>query len=65
MPVSDVLELDAERDLLSANLDIKNPSRRQDLEHLPPDQLADDILAKEQRIADLMAEIKQVLAGGL
>lgn len=44
------------------NLDIKNPSAKQDFEHLPPEQLADDILRKEQRIAELMAEIKQMLA---
>ncbi|HEY7065247.1 MAG TPA: class I SAM-dependent DNA methyltransferase [Chloroflexota bacterium] len=46
------------------NLDRKNPRARQDLEHLPPEQLADAILAKEERIAALMAEIKQVLADG-
>lgn len=45
------------------NLDIKNPSAKQDLEHLPPAQLADSILRKEQRIAELMEEIKAVLAG--
>lgn len=44
------------------NLDIKNPSAKQGLEHLPPEQLADSILRKEQRIAELMAEIKTVLA---
>jgi len=45
------------------NLDIKNPNGKQDLEHMPPEQLADDILHKEQRIAEIMAEIKQVLVG--
>ncbi|MGI8688608.1 MAG: type I restriction-modification system subunit M [Thermomicrobiales bacterium] len=45
------------------NLDSKNPRARQDFAHLPPAQLADDILAKEQRIAALMAEIKQALVG--
>lgn len=45
------------------NLDIKNPSRQQDFAHMEPAQLADDILQKEQRIAEIMAEIKQVLAG--
>ncbi len=45
------------------NLDIKNPHAKQDLEHLPPEQLADDILRKEQRIAEIMTEIKQVLTG--
>jgi type I restriction enzyme M protein len=46
------------------NLDMKNPSAKVDFEHLPPEQLADDILRKEQRIAELMAEIKQALVGG-
>jgi type I restriction enzyme M protein len=65
VPVSDVLKLGAEGNLLSANLDLKNPNRKQDLEHLPPDQLVESILAKEQRIAELIAEVRQVLAGGL
>ncbi len=44
------------------NLDIKNPNSAESLEHLPPEQLADDILRKEQRIAELIAEVKQVLS---
>jgi type I restriction enzyme M protein len=43
------------------NLDMKNPNARQDFEHMPTEQLADDILRKEQRILEIMAEIKQVL----
>jgi type I restriction enzyme M protein len=43
------------------NLDSKNPHGAEELEHLPPEQLADAILQKEQRIAVLMEEIKQVL----
>ena len=49
----------------NCNLDRKNPNAAQDLEHLPPAQLADDILAKEQRIMELMAEIKRALAEAL
>lgn len=48
--------------MTSANLDIKNPNAKQDFEHLPPEQLADDILKKEQRISELMGEIKAILA---
>ena len=44
------------------NLDRKNPNAATDFEHLPPEQLADDILKKEQRIAEIMAEIKAQLA---
>ncbi len=47
----------------NCNLDIKNPRGKQDFEHLPPDQLADDILKKEQLIIHAMNEIKQLLAG--
>ncbi|OGP59321.1 MAG: SAM-dependent methyltransferase [Deltaproteobacteria bacterium RBG_13_61_14] len=46
----------------NCNLDRKNPSAKDDITHLPPEQLADDILKKEQRIAEIMAEIKTVLA---
>jgi type I restriction enzyme M protein len=46
------------------NLDRKNPHGKVDFEHLPPEQLADDILKKEQRIAELMAEIKALLREG-
>ena len=44
------------------NLDRKNPNAATDFEHLPPEQLADDILKKEQRIVEIMAEIKAQLA---
>ncbi len=46
------------------NLDIKNPRGKVDFEHLPPEQLADDILKKELRIAEIMGEIKDLLKGG-
>jgi type I restriction enzyme M protein len=50
-------------DLLAAscNLDRKNPRAKEDIAHLPPDQLADEILKKELRIAELMREIKAAL----
>jgi len=53
----------AVKELLEAgcNLDRKNPRGKVDFEHLPPDQLADDILQKELRITELMREIKVVL----
>ena len=60
--ISDLLKYDESGNLVSANLDIKNPNAKQDFEHLPPEQLADDILKKEQRIVEIMAEIQQILA---
>jgi type I restriction enzyme M protein len=46
------------------NLDIKNPNRQDDYEHMPPEQLAADIAKKETRIAEIMAEIQAVLKAG-
>ena len=51
--------------LLSCNLDHKNPNSAEALEHLPSEQLADDILAKERRIIEIMEEIKAELASGV
>jgi type I restriction enzyme M protein len=51
------------KELLDANcnLDRKNPRAKVDFKHLPPEQLADDILKRELRIAALMQEIKVAL----
>lgn len=43
------------------NLDIKNPRGKLDFEHLSPEQLAKDILAKEERIMEIMGEIRTLL----
>ena len=44
------------------NLDRKNPRAKEDITHLPPEQLAASILKKEQRIAEIMGNIKALLA---
>ena len=44
------------------NLDRKNPRAKEDIAHLPPEQLATSILEKEQRIAQIMANIRNLLA---
>jgi type I restriction enzyme M protein len=61
---ADLIKRDADGNLLSVNLDIKNPNATEALEHLPPEQLVDDILAKERRIVEIMGEIKKVLVKG-
>ena len=54
VPAADILAT-------GCNLDRKNPHARQDLEHLPPEQLAHDILQKERRILEIVGEIQAVL----
>jgi len=60
---ADVIRRDDSGNLLSVNLDIKNPRASQDLEHLPPEELVEGILRKEQRIIEIMQEIKAALVG--
>ena len=44
------------------NIDRKNPVIKDDITHLPPDELAASILHKEQRIAEIMTNIRNLLA---
>jgi type I restriction enzyme M protein len=59
---ADLIQTDGGGDVVSVNLDIKNPSRKDDLEHLPPAELAESILVKEKQIAAIMDEIKGLLS---
>jgi type I restriction enzyme M protein len=43
------------------NLDRKNPHVKEDIAHLPPEQLAASIMQKEQRISEIMGNIKNLL----
>ena len=57
----DVLKYDDGGNLVSCNLDLKNPNSAEALEHLPPEKLAADILKKEIRIIEIMEEIRTEL----
>ncbi len=59
----DVLKYDESGNLVSCNLDIKNPHSAEDLEHLPPEKILEDILTKERRIIEIMEEIKAQVTG--
>jgi type I restriction enzyme M protein len=59
---SNILKYDDQGNLLSVNLDIKNPKAKEDITHLPPEQLIESIQHKEQQIAAIMVDIKQLLA---
>jgi type I restriction enzyme M protein len=62
IPASELLEYSADGSLRAVNLDRKNPRAKEDITHLPPAQLAADILKKEQRIAEIMGNIQKLLA---
>ena len=48
----------------NCNLDRKNPRSKEDITHLPPEQLVESILAKEKRIIEILGEVKALLAKG-
>jgi type I restriction enzyme M protein len=45
------------------NLDRKNPQAKVDITHLPPEQLAANILEKERQIAEIISRIENLLSG--
>ena len=47
-----------------SNLDIKNPAAKEDLVHLSPEKLVEDIMAKEQQILKIIAEVKTLMVKG-
>ena len=60
--VDEVLEYDQEGNLVSTNLDLKNPNSQDALVHRPPEELVASILEKERRVAEIMQEINVLLA---
>ncbi len=61
IPAAEILQYDAGGKLLSANLDRKNPNRRNDAEHADPADAIAVILQKERQILSLMEEIQQLV----
>ena len=59
--IEDVLKYDEKGNLLSVNLDIKNPNTEDIFEHMSPEKLVEDILEKEKKEAEIMKEISNIL----
>lgn len=61
---ADILQYDDDKNLVSVNLDLKNPNSTEALEHSPPEDLVVEIIDGEKRILEIMTEIQQELAEG-
>jgi len=59
--VEDILKYNVDGNLASANLDRRNPSAKEDLEHIPPEVLAKAIIEKEEKILTTMSEVRRIL----
>lgn len=60
--VDDVLQYDDSGSLVGCNLDCKNPKSVEAMEHIPPNQLLEDILSKERRVMQILEDIKACLS---
>lgn len=56
--VEDILKYDEKGKITSVDLDIKNPNSTEALAHLPPIEIANSIVHKEQKMLELMEEIQ-------
>lgn len=64
-PLNDRCWLVSREELVKRNFDLsaRNPNRPNDFAHRPPEEIAADIADKQARIAELIAEIQELLAG--
>ncbi|MEZ4942586.1 MAG: class I SAM-dependent DNA methyltransferase [Saprospiraceae bacterium] len=60
VPIADILQYDS-GNIVSANLDRKNPNRRNENEFVEPAKAIAGILEKEKQILDLMTEIQELI----
>jgi len=61
---SEVIERDANKALVSVNLDLKNPHSLEALEHLPPSELLESIVRKENEVIEVLNELKALISEG-
>jgi type I restriction enzyme M protein len=60
----DALVYDGNGALMSVNLDVENPSTPKKPAHQPPEVLVRSLLKKEQKITELLGEIREMLGVG-
>ncbi len=62
VPVGEVLKYDAFGTLLSANLDIKNPTCLRAEDHRSPEEIVAEIINKEEQVMRILQEIQGVIS---
>jgi len=58
----DLLEYNEDGSIRAVNLDRKNPRGKEDITHRPPEELVANIMEKERRIAEIIANVKGLIA---
>jgi type I restriction enzyme M protein len=62
MRASDVIKRDDQGRVLAVNLDIKNPHAKAAIDHRPPEEIVESVIAKERQVLTILDEIKALLA---
>ncbi|PHK93873.1 SAM-dependent methyltransferase [Pseudoroseomonas rhizosphaerae] len=62
VPAEDLIRTDDEGRVVAVNLDLKNPNAREVEDHRAPAEILQGIVAREQRVLDLLREIEALVA---
>jgi type I restriction enzyme M protein len=58
----ELVRRDEAGEVKALNLDLRNPNVRDEVDDRTPEQLVESIIAKEERVLDIMSDIRTALA---
>lgn len=62
VPASTLIKQDDQGRATAVNLDIKNPHAKEVIDHRPPSEIIESVIAKEREVLSILDEIKALLA---
>ena len=61
---ADLIKRDDRGQIVSVSLDIKNPNTKEEIDHRSPGEIVESVVAKEQQVLVLLAEMRKLVAQG-
>jgi type I restriction enzyme M protein len=62
---ADLIKRDEKGQVVDVNLDIKNPATKEAIDHRSPREILESIVAKEQQVLTLLAEMRKLVTQGV
>lgn len=62
VPAATLVKRDGQGRVIAVNLDIKNPNAKETVDHRPPEEIIESVIAKEHELLSILGEIKALLA---
>ena len=62
---ADLIKYDDKGQVVSVNLDMKNPNAKETIDHRSPAEIVESVIAKEQRILVMLTEMRKLVAQGV